>query len=162
MRWATGPSWTLPDDFAPHYINKWGLFRSSGADRSTRAPYYGYALLTRAFREPGRVVAVETGDPRLRVAALQHDGDAWSIAVVNRNSRDVPLRLAFDGGISAGTFSKSVYDPAHVPQHPFGDLPGPTGTVALESGRLDDRLAAGTLTVYTSRVDTQAPAGCRA
>ena len=153
--------WTFmdaPDDYAPHYLNKWGLFRCSGSDRSTRAPYYGYALLTRAFRGPGRVVAVESGDPRLRVAALRHDGNAWSIVVVNRNGRDVPLRLAFDGEAPDGTLLKHVYDPAHVVQHPFGDLPGPTGTVALESGRLNDRLAAGTLTVYTSRVDARPPA----
>jgi hypothetical protein len=159
--------WTfmdVPDDYAPGYLNKWGLFRCSGGDRSTRAPYYGYALLTRYFRGPGRVVAVETGDPRLRVAALRHgEGptETWSIAVVNRNPRAVPLRLAFDGAAPSGTLLKYVYDPAHVPQDPFGDLPAPVGTRTLASGRLADYLAAGTLTVYTTRVDTRPPGPVR-
>ena len=49
--------WTfmdVPDNYAPSYLNKWGLFRCSGSDRSTRAPDDGYALLTRYFRGPGR------------------------------------------------------------------------------------------------------------
>ena len=127
--------WTfmdVPDSYAPGYLNKWGLFRCSGADRSTRAPYYGYALLTRYFRGPGTVVAVETSDPRLRVAALRHrGGQAWSVAVVNRNHRTVSLRLDFEGQSPPAALAKYVFDPAQVPQHPFGDLPGPVGTLAL-------------------------------
>jgi hypothetical protein len=159
--------WTfmdVPDDYARGYVNKWGLFRCSGGDRSTRAPYYGYALLTRSFRGPGRVVAVATDDPRLRAAALRHGegpDESWSIAVVNRNRRAVPLRLAFEGAAPSGTLLKYVYDPAHVAQNPFGDLPGPAGTLTLASGRLADQLAPSSLTVYTTRVDTQAPGPVR-
>ena len=104
---------------------------------------------------------METADPRLRVAAMHHhEGRAWSIAIVNRNPRSVPIRLDIEGPSPAGhaTLTKYVFDPAHVPQHPFGDLPAPVGSVALESGKLSDRVGPGTLTVYTSRLDTQPPA----
>ncbi|MFW6162601.1 MAG: hypothetical protein ACODAJ_07505, partial [Planctomycetota bacterium] len=51
-----------------------------------------------------------------------------------------------------------VYDPAAVPQHPFGDLQPPTGTLALTEGKLADTLGASTLTVYTTAYDAEPPA----
>ncbi len=154
--------WTFmdfPDEWNPHGLNKWGLIRCSGADRSTRDLYYAYGLLTKFFRGPGTVVAVETNDPRLRAAALRHrDGGTWSIAIVNRNQRDVPLHLTFQGDTPRASLRKYVHDPAHPAQHPFGDLPGPTATIDLRDGRLTDTLAAGTLTVYTSDFDARPPA----
>ena len=57
--------------------------------------------------------------------------------------------------------AKYVFDPTQVPQHPFGDLPGPVGTLALEARHLSDRVGPGTLTVYTSRIDTPPPVAVR-
>ena len=108
------------------------------------------------------MVAVETSDPRLRVAALRHrGGQAWSGAVVNRNHRTVSLRLDFEGQSPPAMLAKYVFDPTQVPQHPFSDLPGPVGTLALEARHLSDRVGPGTLTVYTSRIDTPPPVAVR-
>jgi hypothetical protein len=154
--------WTfmdLPDEYSTGYINKWGLFRCSGADRSTRDPYYAYGLLTKFFRGPSTVYRVETNDPRLRVAALQHHGSgAWSIAVVNRSGHDAPLSISLDGKPVTAAFRKYVYDPARVPQHPFGDLQGPSGEVSMKEGRMRDAVGACTLTVYTTAYDDRPPA----
>ncbi|MGC8638565.1 MAG: hypothetical protein ACP5XB_01660 [Isosphaeraceae bacterium] len=156
--------WTfmdLPDNFSSHSLNKWGLTRCSGSDRSTRDPYYGYALLTRYFRGPAQVVAVKTSDPRLRVAALRHGDQAWSIAVVNRNHRPVSLRFDFEGQSPPVALAKYLFDPTHVPQHAFGDLPGPDGMVTVSSTHPSDVVGPGTLTVYTTRTDTRPPAAVR-
>jgi len=158
--------WTFmdcPDDaFGKNYINKWGTFKCSGPDRSTRALYWAYALLTRYFRGPGTVFQVETNDPRLRIAALQHHGQgSWSIALVNRNRRDVRVSVTFEGKPMKAAFRKYVYDPHNVPQHPFGDLPGPAGKVSMQDGLLTDTVGAGTLTVYTTACDDKPPAPVR-
>lgn len=156
--------WTfmdLPDDFAPGYINKWGTFRYSGTDRSTRAIYYGYALLTRYFRGPARVLTVSADDPRVRAAAVRNARGGFSIAVVNRNRRETPVRLRLTGSTTAAQLRRYVYDPAAPPNHPFGDLPGPAGTVSVRQGVLSDRLAPMSLTVYTSAFDEVPPAPVR-
>lgn len=154
--------WTFmdfPDDYSPRYVNKWGLFRCSGADRSTRAPYYAYGLLTKFFRGPSTVYRVETGAPRLRVAALQrHGSGAWSIVVVNRGKHDVPLSISLAGEAVTAAFRKYIYDPTRVPQNPFGDLQEPSGEVAMKEGRMSDTVGAGTLTVYTTAYDARPPA----
>ena len=155
--------WTFmdcPDEgFGKSYQNKWGLFKCSGDDRSTRPLYYSYGLLSKFFRGPATVFAVSGSDPRLRVAAVQHHGTGtWSIAVVNRNKRDVPLSLSLDGKPVTAAFRKYVYDPAHAPQHPFGDLQDPAGKVQMRAGRLEDTLGAGTLAIYTTAYDDQPPA----
>jgi len=154
--------WTFmdfPDGYSKTYINKWGTFKWSGTDFSTRAHYYAYGLLTRFFRGPATVFKVKCSDPRLRVAALQHHGaDSWSVAVVNRNKANVPVAIAVEGKPLNATFRKYVYDPARVPTHPFGDLQGPTGTVAMKAGQLADSVERGSLTVYTTACDDQPPA----
>lgn len=152
--------WTfmdLPDDFASGYINKWGTFRCSGADRSTRPLYYGYALLTRYFRGPAAVVKVDSSDPRLRAAAARQTRGAWSIAIVNRNKQPAPLRIGLEGGLISARFRKYVYDPAHPPSNPFGDLPGPNAVVPMKDGILSDTVGRGTLTVYTTDYRAQMP-----
>ncbi len=154
--------WTfmdLPDDFAKGYLNKWGLFKNSGPDRSTRTVYNAYALLTRYLRGPGTVYRVACADPRLRVAALRHEGGkTWTIAIVNRNKGETPVEVAVAGASVKGRFRKYVYDPAHVELNPFGDLPGPNGVVSVEGGKLADRVAENTLTVYTSAYTDTPPA----
>lgn len=152
-----------PDDgFGTRYINKWGLFRSSGDDRSTRSLYYGYGLLSKFLRGPATAVAVETDDPRLRAAAVRrHDTDAWTVAVVNRNRQDVPLRLRMTDAAPDAAFRKYVYDPAHPPHHPFGDLQEPESVVSMTAGALTDTLGAMTLTVYTTAYDDDPPAPVR-
>lgn len=155
--------WTfmdLPDDYAKSYINKWGTFKWSGDDFSTRDHYYGYGLLTKFLRGPARAVGVECNDPRLRVAAIQQEraGGAWSMAVVNRNSAETPLRLSLTGATLTKPFRKYVYAAASVPQHPFGDLQGPESVVTLAGGVLHDSLAPLSLTVYTTAYDETAPA----
>ena len=158
-------NWTFmdfPDDYRKTYANKWGTFKWSGTDYATRPHYYAYGLLTRFLRGPATVVAVEASDPRIRAAALRHHGNnTWSIAVVNRNKADVPLALTLEGGSAGKAFRKYVYDPAAVPQHPFGDLQPPAGKVSLKDGRLTDTVGAGTLTVYTTACDDEPPAPVR-
>jgi hypothetical protein len=141
------------------YANKWGVFRWSGGDFSPRAPYYAYGLLTRFLRGPSTAYAVSASDPRLRVAAVQHHGArTWSVAVVNRNTRPVEVALALEGASLSVDFRKYVYDPNAIPSHPFGDLPGPQGKVAMKEGRLADTVGPLTLTVYTTAYDEEAPA----
>ncbi|MGQ9731721.1 MAG: hypothetical protein ACUVX8_10670 [Candidatus Zipacnadales bacterium] len=156
-------NWTFmdfPDDYNPHYINKWGLFKWSGNDFSTRAHYYAYGLLTKYFRGPATVYEVECNDPYLRVCALQNNlTQSWSIAVVSRYPKDVQCVIALDD--VNGRFRKYVYDPQNVPQNPFGDLQGPESTLQLHEGRLKDTLRAGTLTVYTTAYHDQRPSPVR-
>lgn len=153
--------WTFmdfPDDYVKGYINKWGLFRWSGSDFGCRAPYYGYGLLSKFCRGPAKVVTVASDDPRLRVAALQHQpAGTWSIVVVNRNAAPTPLRVKLGAGATTKPFRKYVYEVARVPQNAFGDLPGPVAVVAVKAGVLSDRVPAHSLTVYTTAYDDQAP-----
>jgi hypothetical protein len=163
-------NWTFadfPDRYNPpggvpdgaNYANKWGVFRWSGNDNSTRPHYYAYGLLTKFFRGPATAHKVTTADPRLRAAAVRHQGaGTWSIAVVNRNARAVPLNLLMDGVAPEANFRKYVYDPNNIPQHPFGDLQDPAGKVAMKDGRLTDTVGPLTLTVYTTAYHDEPPA----
>jgi hypothetical protein len=151
------PAGGVPDSSA--YANKWGVFRWHGDDCSTRAHYYAYGLLTKFFRGPATAYEVSTNDPRLRVAAIKHHADGtWSIAVVNRNNSPVPVVLQIDGAKPAASFRKYVYDPNNIPSHPFGDLQGPSGKVAMKDGRLADTVGPMTLSVYTTAYDDDLPA----
>lgn len=151
--------WTFmdfPDTYTTGYINKWGLFKWSGTDFSCRAPYFGYGLLSKFLRGPAQVVRVETGDPRLRAAAMRNAATgAWSLALVNRNTARTPLRLHCAG--LEGSLRKYVYEVAHVPQSPFGDLPGPVATLPVRNGALSDEVPPNSLTVYTSALDETPP-----
>ena len=52
----------------------------------------------------------------------------------------------------------SVVDGIDVRSHlAFGDLPGPVDTIAVAAGRLQDQVAAHSLTVYTTAYDDEAP-----
>jgi hypothetical protein len=153
--------WTFmdfPDMPGAGYCNKWGLFKWSGNDHSTRPVYYAYGLLSKFFRGPAAVYRIDSNDPRLRVAAVEHQGTkTWSIAVVSRNKTAVPFILRLDDKLLSGNFRKYVYDPAQAPSHPFGDLPGPAGNIRMQEGRLTDRLAPGALAVYTTAYDDEPP-----
>jgi hypothetical protein len=155
--------WTFtdfPDDYRKTYINKWGTFKWSGTDFATRDVYYGFGLLSKFLRGPAIVYRVSGNDPRVRVAALRHHGaNTWSFAAVNRNARPVDLSLEL-GGIAPTSVAlrKYVYDPTSVPQHPFGDLQPPAGTVAMVNSQLEDTLGPSTITVYTSACDGTPPA----
>ncbi|MBN1394630.1 MAG: hypothetical protein JW959_06375 [Pirellulales bacterium] len=141
------------------YRNQWGLFRCEGDDHSTRPIYYAYGLLSKFFRGPAAVHRVVGDDPLLRIAAIRHhDRNTWSVAVVNRNRRAVPVGIRFPANVSKTSFRKYVYDPAGVTMHTFGDLPDPTGKIELADGSLNDTLSAGSLTVYTTAYDDQPPA----
>ena len=161
--------WTyadFPDNFGPAggvppsniYANKWGVFKWSGNDDSTRAHYYAYGLLTKFLRGPATVYQVSVNDPRLRVAAIQHHGaKTWSLAMVNRNGRAVPVAVAVEGTPPSASFRKYVYDPNDIPFNPFGDLQAPAGKVAMKDGRLTDTVGPLTLTVYTTVCDDDPP-----
>jgi len=153
--------WTFmdfPDDYRPTYINKWGLLRWSGDDHGTRDPYYGYGLLSKFFRGPATVYHCDVNDPWLRAAAVKHHGrPTWSVAVLNRAQRAVPLHLVLDGSRTSASFRRYVYDPADVLQHPFGDLQAPDRTVAMRGGDLVDTIPANSLVVYTTVGDEQPP-----
>lgn len=158
-------TWTFmdfPDDYARNYINKWGTFKRSGTDYSTRAHYYAYGLLTKFFRGPATVFGVECSDPYLRATAVQHQGsNTYSVAVVSRYRDEVRVVVSLDKRKPAAAFRKYVYDPTNVPQHPFGDLQAPTAKMAMQNGRLTDTLAPNTLTVYTTAYDEEPPAPVR-
>lgn len=155
-------NWTFsdyPDSYRENYANKWGTFKWSGSDYSTRAHYYAYGLMTTFFRGPSTVFAVRCSDRLLRAAAVQHGRkQTYSIAVVNRRKDDVPVTITVDGERLTADFQKYVYDPENVPMHPFGDLQDPLGKVAMQEGRLVDTVGSGTLTVYTTAYDEQPPA----
>ena len=151
--------WTFadfPDEYSPTYQNKWGTFKWSGEDHGTRPHYYAYGLLTRYFRGPATAVAVESNDPRLRAAAVRHQGTGtWSLAVVNRNERAVTVQVGWPAEV--GRLRKYVYDPSRPPYSPFADLPGPDAVLEPVAGQLQDTLPGGSLVVYTSLFDEQAP-----
>lgn len=155
-------NWTFmdfPDEYNRSYINKWGTFKWTGNDYSTRAHYYGYGLLTKFCRGRATVFKVDCSDPYVRVAALQHHGtDTYSIAVVNRYQGDVPLDIRLEEANADADFRKYVYDPQNVPFHPHGDLQGPAGKVPMRDGRLTDTVGAGMLVVYTTAYDEEPPA----
>lgn len=160
--------WTFmdfPDDYTTSYKNKWGIFKSTGEDRSTRSLYYAYGLLTRYFRGPASVVKVNCADPRLRVMAIQNNSrKTWSIAVISRNKTAVPLEFSLPGLKTGTAFRKYVYNPANPPQNPFGDMPGPNAVIKSGTGFLRDSAgttAASTLTVYTTAFDTAPPAAVK-
>jgi hypothetical protein len=155
--------WTfsdLPDYYRQDYINKWGLFKWSGKDYSTRATYYAYGLLTKFFRGPAAVFKVSSDNGLLRVAAVSHnDAGTYSIAIVNRNTNDVPVNINLK--TLSAKFRKYVYDPQNIPWSPFGDLQGPSYRVTMKDGLLTDTVGAGTLTVYTTAFDEQPPAAVK-
>jgi hypothetical protein len=154
--------WTFtdfPDNYNPNYINKWGMFKWSGNDYSTRAPYYAYGLLTKFFRGNSTVFKVDSNDELLRVVAIQHhDKGTYSIAIVNRNKYDVNVSIALSGNQLNAQFRKYVYDPTNIPWSPYGDLQEPIGKVTMKDSRLTDTVKAGTLNVYTTAYDEQLPA----
>ena len=158
-------NWTFtdfPDSYSDRYVNKWGTFKWSGTDYSTRAHYYAYGLLTKFFRGPATVFEVDSGDELLRVAALRHhNGQTCSIAIVSRKTVDLPVTIALDGESLNTEFRRYVYDPENVPYHPFGDLQEPAGKIAMEDGIINDAIAAGTLTVYTTAYDEKPPAAVK-
>ncbi|HQK95162.1 MAG TPA: hypothetical protein PLD23_16795 [Armatimonadota bacterium] len=155
-------NWTymdFPDDYRPDYLNKWGTFRWSGDDFSTRAHYYAYGLLTKFLRGPSTILRTEVDDPHVRVAAIEHHGAGTrTIAIVNRYGGDVPVSIAMGDAANGHTFRKYVYDPEHVPRNRFGDLQRPETTVTVRRGTLDDQIGRGTLTVYTTAYDDEPPA----
>jgi hypothetical protein len=76
---------------------------------------------------------------------------------VNRNPRTINLDVTLDAEPIMTRFRKYTYDPAHVPQHPFGDLPGPAGRIALQDDHLRDTVGPNTLTVYTTAYHDRPP-----
>jgi len=154
-------NWTFmdfPDDYNKAYANKWGTFKWTGSDYSTRAHYYAYGLLTRFFRGPATVFRVAGDDPYLRVAAVRHHADeAWSIAVVNRYKGDVPVSIDLGAVGPVKAFRKYVYDPQHVPSHPYGDMQPPAAVIEIADSSLSDTVGEGTLTVYTTAYEDAPP-----
>ena len=95
----------------------------------------------------------------MRVAAVQHDEDkTWSIAVINRDSRDVQVKLRVPGSSPPAVFRKYLYNPKHVPVTEDGDLQEPSAKLTLRDGVLADLLEAGSLAVYTTAYDDTPPA----
>jgi hypothetical protein len=158
-------SWTFvdwPDTSAGgRSVNHWGLFPWMTGAAIPRAPYYCYPLMTKFFRGPATVHQVDVTDAMVRVAAIQNEETkTWSIAVVNREPRAVPISVALPEN-PGKAFRKYVYDPAHVPVTEDGDLQDPAGKVALASGRLSDTVAPVSLAVYTTAYSDEAPAAVR-
>ena len=157
--------WTFtdyPDEKGENWINQWGVFKWLTNDGVTRAPYYSFGLLTKFFRGPATVYQVKTEEEKLRVVAVQHDDDkTWSIAVINRDTRDVPVKLVLPGSSQPGVFRKYEYDPKHIPVTEDGDLQAPSAKLPLHEGALADIVEAGTLAVYTTAYNDKPPAPVR-
>ncbi|MGD0092033.1 MAG: hypothetical protein ABSE73_19135, partial [Planctomycetota bacterium] len=154
--------WTFsdyPDEYNAHYQNKWGTFRWSKADYSTRAVYYSYGLLTRFFRGPATVFSVLSSDPLLRAAAVQHAGaKTWSVAVLNRYKGPAPVSIVLGEVAEKAVFRKYVYDTARAPAHPFGDMQAFDSTLSPHGGALTDTVPPLSLTVYTTAYGDTPPA----
>ena len=154
--------WTFtdyPDEKGETWINHWGVFKWFTNGGTTRAPYYSFGLLTKFFRGPATVHGVKTEEEKLRVAAVQHDEDkTWSIAIINRDSRDAQVKLRLPGSSQPAVFRKYLYDPKHVPVTEDGDLQAPSAKLTLRNGVLADILEAGSLAVYTTAYDDTPPA----
>ena len=157
--------WTFcdePDD--PHakikglqVSRRWGMFRWMTNGATPRAPYYAYGLLTKFFHGPAAVHRVESGDPLVRVAAVQNETTGtWSIALSNRNKYKTAISLSLAGD-PGKPFRKYVYDPAHVPATDDGDLQEPAGKVAASSLHIADTLPAESLVVYTTAYQDRPP-----
>lgn len=154
--------WTFadfPDDPNGKYQNKWGLFKWSGTDHSTRMLYYSYGLLTRFFRGPAKVLTCETSDPFIRVAAIadQKGDKARSLALVNRYDTEVRIAVEWSKGLANATLRKYSWS-ANLPAHPFGDMPPHAGIVKARSGRFEDKVPPLSVNVYTTDFDDSPPA----
>lgn len=154
--------WTFmdfPDEEGRGTINHWGAFKWMTNNAVTRTPYYSYGLLTKFFHGPATVFEVMTGNNLLRATALQREGDeSWSIAVVNRDARDVPVTISLPGSNRKSAFRKYVYDVHNVPVTEDGDLQEPAGKFTLRGGRLSDTLKGTSLTLYTTAYNEKPPA----
>lgn len=157
--------WTFndyPDEKGGNYVNHWGIFKWLTNGAQTRPSYYSLGLLTKYFRGPATVYQTKAADEKLRVAALRRDEDkAWSIAVLNRNSQDVPFKLAIAGANQPAVFRKYLYDPQRVPVTVDGDLQEPAAKLPMREGTLADAVEAGSLAVYTTLYDDTPPAPVR-
>ena len=158
-------NWTFtdfPDDYSDTSINKWGTFKWSGGDFSTRDHYYAYGLLTKYFRGPATVFNISSDNGLLRGAAIQHhSSDSYSIGVVNRSEKDVEMEVDLEGRSFQAQWRKYVYRPEEVPSNQFGDLQAPKKKIKMEKGSFDDVLKGGSLTVYTTDYDEQPPRAVR-
>ena len=140
------------------YMNKWGLFKWSGTNFDTRGLYYGYGLLTRFFRGPATVYAVKADNPLIRVAAVQHhDAKTWSVAVINRNEKSVPVSIVINGMPINAAFRKYTYNSQNEPFNPFGDMPGPDAKITMSGSTFADSVAPLSITVYTTAYDETPP-----
>lgn len=152
--------WTFadfPDEYSQTYQNKWGLFKWTGSDYSTRPHYYSYGMITKYLRGPAKVLRVASNDPMVRVAAIQRASDgAPTVLLVNRNLEPVQVELDL-GLVPERPLRRYTYDPQHPPQHPFGDLPEPDALVALANSRLVQDLPAQSQVLLTAAYETMPP-----
>jgi hypothetical protein len=152
--------WTFadfPDEYSKGYQNKWGLFKWTGTDYSSRPHYYAYGLLTKYLRGPAKVLHVESNDPLVRVAALVRESDgAMTVVLVNRNPETVTVELEL-GQRPGKPFRQYVYDPRNPPSHPFGDMPDPNAMLPIDGTTLKLELPPTTQTLLTTAYETTPP-----
>ena len=153
--------WTFsdfPSDYRPDYINKWGVFKWEVDDFTTRPSYYCLGLFTKCLRGPAEVFETITSDPLVRVCAVRNlETGAVSVAVINRNTTGRLLNFEAPGLMTDASFRKYVYDPEDVPFNYFGDLQDYTKKVEMMGGGFIDEVGAGTVSVYTTGYDEEAP-----
>jgi hypothetical protein len=156
--------WTFsdePEDTKAHLNRHWGLFKWMTAGAVPRTPYYAYGLLTKFFRGPASVHEVESGDPLVRVSAIENEASGgWSIAVVNRNSQVAALSISLSKE-PAKAFRKYVFDPAHVPVTDDGDLQEPAARLHATNRQLADAVPPQSLVIYTTAYQEGPPAPVR-
>ena len=152
--------WTFcdfPDEYSKTYQNKWGLFKWTGTDYSTRPHYYSYGMITKYLRGPAKVLRVTSNDPFVRVGAIQRASDgAVTVLLVNRNQG--PVTVDLDLGVVPGQpLRRYTYDPQRPPHHPFGDLPEPDALVPMASSRLVQELPAQSQVLLTAAYESVPP-----
>ena len=140
-------------------VNKWGVFKWYFDDHTTRPTYYALGLITRFFRGPAEVYAVNTSDTLLRIAAIKNlDNNSHSIAIINRNWEPQTVDLLFEDMPSDKPFRKYVYDPKNVPFHYFGDMQPHSDKLSIKDQHFTDNIPAYSLIVYTTNYDEDPPA----
>ena len=156
--------WTFmdfPDQPGAKRINKWGLFKWSGHDYSTRPIYYAYGLLrsSSVARQPsiestGTIPVCGSPPSSTTTARMVHRRRQPQPA--RHPGRDSPGR-----GSSDRPLPQVRLRPGPSTGEPLRRPPGPVGKVEMSQSRLTDTVAAGTLTVYTTAYNDDPPAAVK-
>lgn len=152
--------WTFadfPDPIERRYANKWGTFRNSGTDNSPRPVYSALGQLIRAFRGPGEVHALHSGDDTVQGAALHRADGSWSVGVVSRAAETVDIRVELPGLQCGEDMRLARYRADSSTLSPIGDLPPAEAILRAGDDHVTAELPPRSLTMLNTRIDSEAP-----